>query len=343
MADALYCFTHECSERQIRFFWFLNRTLQSRRWRKTEVFAEGDCVLGEGPLWSPRESALYWLDIGRQSLFRRTLEGEQQCWQLPARVCGLERLGEGGLSHAQPLALILGAGIHRFESGSGQTTLLCEIPLATGLRFNESCVDSSGRLWFGSMLDNFGAQDAAIPVDRFEGSLMRLDKSGAVQVMESRIGIANTLAWSPDGTRFYFADSLRNTIWEYDYEKACGAIANRRVFFEGHGLGVPDGSAMDVDGCLWNARWGAGVVVRITPSGRIDKTLQVPAPQPSSCAFGGAALSTLFVTSARMGLSDADVARSPLSGSVFAFESATQGMPVAAMAWNDRAEAIRRQ
>jgi sugar lactone lactonase YvrE len=199
------------------------------------------------------------------------------------------------------------------------------------VRFNEGKTDPSGRLWFGSMQDNFGPNDEEVPLERSDGTLFRVDANGAVAVVEEGVGISNTLCWSPDERRFYFADSLANRIFVYDYEPTNGGVSNKRLFFEEPGLGVPDGSAMDVDGCLWNARWGAGMVLRITPHGRIDHRIDVPALQPSSCAFGGPQLDTLFVTSARRGMSPS--ALSPLSGSVFAIVGGAQGATVPPMQW----------
>ena len=151
--------------------------------------------------------------------------------------------------------------------------------------------------------------------------------------MEQGIGISNTLAWSPDETRFYFADSLKSRIFVYDYDAESGAISGKRSFFDASGFGMPDGSAMDVDGCLWNARWGVGRVLRITPDGDIDRQIEIPALQPSSCAFGGPKLDTLFITSARIALSAEALAHLPLSGSVFAISGVGQGLPISHMRW----------
>jgi sugar lactone lactonase YvrE len=291
-----------------------------------EIFARQDDLLGECPLWCPGEQSLYWIDIGKKKLHRKTINGIHRDWELPARPGCVEQMSEGGL------ALIFGTSVHRFDPLTGAMQLIRPVPLVPGVRFNEGKVDPKGRLWFGSMQDTFGPLNTLAPVDRFDGALFRLGMQD-ITVMEERIGISNTLAWSPDGTKFYFADSLVNHISVYDWDAESGDIARKRTFFEATNLGVPDGSAMDVDGCLWNARWGAGCVLRITPDGRIDRHITIPALQTSSCAFGGPQLDQLFITSARIGMTAEALAQSPLSGSVFEITGAGQGVPTVPMNW----------
>ena len=163
------------------------------------------------------------------------------------------------------------------------------------------------------------------------GVLYRVDCDGAVTILEDGIGIPNTLAWSPDLKRFYFADSLRGQIYVYNFDVLAGEISNKRLYFEDTDLGIPDGSAMDIDGCLWNARWDGSVILRITPSGTIDRVVQLPVPRPTSCIFGGRNLDTLYVTSARHGLSPSQLEPHPFSGCVFAVSGVGQGMPVSPM------------
>lgn len=291
-----------------------------------EVFAAQEDLLGEGPVWCEPERALYWLDIGRRRLYRQGLAGARTHWDLPHRPGCIERLTDASL------IIALGEGLHRFDQASGTATLIKRVSLSSGVRFNEGKADPSGRFWFGSMQDNFGPSDEPVAIRRKEGALFRFDGVGSVAVMEQGIGISNTLAWSPEGSRFYFADSLLDQIFVYDYEACSGNVARKRLFFQGSGQGLPDGSAIDVEGCLWNARWGAGRVLRITPEGQVDRSIEMPALQPTSCAFGGGRkLDTLFVTSARNGMDAGSLDQSPLSGSVFAITGLAQGMPVPAV------------
>jgi L-arabinonolactonase len=292
-----------------------------------EVFARQEDLVGEGPIWSVDEQALYWLDIGRKKLFRKAAADTQsRSWALPDYPGCLAELHRGAI------AVAVGEGIVRMHLQSGQVDMICASPpRSPRVRFNDGKVDPLGRLWVGTMQNNFDPAGAPIEVERFDGALYRFDSGGMVVTLEEGLGIPNTLAWSPDLAQFYFADSLRGEIYAYDFDAQPGELRNKRVFFAASAPGVPDGSAIDIDGCLWNARWDGGAVVRITPDGKLDRIVPLPVPRPTSCIFGGPALDTLYVTSARNGLDPSMLAESPLSGSVLAVSGLAQGLPVPAM------------
>jgi sugar lactone lactonase YvrE len=293
-----------------------------------EVFAKQNDVTGESPLWRADEGALYWLDIGRKNLHRKDVTGDASSWSLPDYPGCIAEF------EAQAVAIALGSGVHRFDLETGAVELLCAAPRKRPrTRFNDGKVDPTGRFWASTMQNNFGPRGEQVRLERWDGSLFRFDSNGTVDTIEENLGCGNTLAWSPDLKRFYFADSLKNQIYLYDFEAETGSVRNRRVFFEVADLGVPDGSAMDCDGCLWNVRCDAGVILRITPNGEIDRRIELPVPRPTSCIFGGRDLDILFVTSARRGLDAGDLDRAPLSGSVFAIAGMGQGLPVPAMHW----------
>ena len=291
-----------------------------------EVFDSGHAVIGEGPMWCARSNALYWIDIGGRQLHRRSLDGQVANWRLPGRPGCVERRDDG------LLVIAMGEGLHAFDPATGALSLMMPVPLGPGQRFNEGKVDPRGRLLFGSMQDNMGPNGEAIPLERWEGKLFCVD-NGDLAILDREIGISNTVAFSPDNRLLYFADSLRNAIYVYDYDIESGAATNRRVFFDEDGLGLPDGSAIDTDGCLWNARWGAGMILRITPDGRIDRRIELPVTQPTSCAFGGPDLDTLFVTSACGGLDEGLLASQPLNGGVLAIAGLAKGMAIPEMRW----------
>ena len=293
-----------------------------------QVYSRGNDTIGEGPLWSGVEQTLYWIDIGRKQLHRRGLSDKRrQSWELPDYPGCLASVASPG-----SIAVAMGDCVQRFDLKSGQLAPLCPGPVRRpGTRFNDGKVDPGGRLWVGTMQNNFGAQGQSIPIDRFDGALYRFNLGGPASLLEMDIGIPNTLAWSPDATRFYFGDSLKETLYVYDFDAEAGVIRNKRVLFEESGIGIPDGSAIDVDGCLWNARWDGSAVVRITPEGLLDRVIELPIPRPTSCAFGGPDFKTLYVTSATHGLTAARLEEFPLSGSVFAIHGAGQGVPVPAM------------
>jgi sugar lactone lactonase YvrE len=155
-----------------------------------------------------------------------------------------------------------------------------------------------------------------------KGVLYRIQPGGVVNEEKRELGISNTVCWSPDGGTFYFGDTQQNTIWAYDYDAASGAVANERPFFAGFGRGVPDGSAVDAQGRLWNCRFDGGCVVCVAPDGAVEDVLEVPARNVTTCAFGGADLATLYITTAAMMTTASD----RLAGSLFAYQAATPGL-----------------
>jgi sugar lactone lactonase YvrE len=185
-------------------------------------------------------------------------------------------------------------------------------------RFNDGKCDSRGRFWAGTM--DMGVAPGA-------GSLYRLDRDGSAHCLERGIGISNGLGWSPDDRRMYFTDSLARTIFVYDFDAESGTIANRRVFAQtlDH-MGVPDGLTVDAEGHVWSAQWDGWQLIRFDPDGRIDQTISLPVPRPTSCTFGGPNRETLYVTSARIRLSAQQLSEAPLSGGVFAIDGCGRGL-----------------
>ena len=241
-----------------------------------EVYCKQNDRLGEGPLWSAAEQTLYWLDIGAKRLYRKALAAAQpQSWDLPDYPGCLAELTPGHV------ALAMGAGLQRLNLASSAVELIRAAPaMRPGTRFNDGKVDPRGRFWAGTMQNNFAPDGGSNAIERADGALYRFDAQG-VQTIEENIGIANTFAWSPDLRRFYFADSLCAEIYVYDFDADTGAVRNKRVFFQDKTHGVPDGSTIDVDGCLWNARWDGGVLLRIAPDGKLDRVIEMPVPRPS--------------------------------------------------------------
>src|SRR5262249_39828949 len=156
-------------------------------------------------------------------------------------------------------------------------------------RTNDGKCDRRGRFWVGTMHNTVGGLPA--------GSLYRVDGDHSVHRMASAITIPNSLAWSPDDRTMYFADSSQRSIRSYAFDSETGDIADQRVFAQlSDGTGVPDGSTVDEAGFLWTAIYGGGRLHRYAPDGRLDRTVDLPMGQPTSCAFGGADFGTLYVT-----------------------------------------------
>lgn len=276
------------------------------------------CVLGEGPFWDGERKRLLWVDIvGRRVHALAPTSGEVTSFATPSAVSAAIPTEQGDLMVA------LQDGVYRAAPGGG-FHLFCRPDADPEHRSNECRCDPQGRLWLGTMQNNLGPDGEPQPVRRSTGGLFVVDRAGRSRRLLSGIGIPNTLAWSPDGERLYFADSRRNVIWRFRYEPAGPGLRDREVFVDG-GPGVPDGSAMDAEGCLWTARWGASCVVRYAPDGRIDRIIDIPARQPSSCAFGGDDLSILYVTTASHGLG---AAAGPGDGRLFGVHVADPGIPL---------------
>lgn len=254
--------------------------------------------LGEGPFYDRATRALYWVDIIAGEAWSLSLTSKAtRTWSFDQPVSAVVPRQSGGLL----VALANGLAFLDPETGR-HTPFVAPEGAGSGNRSNEARVDPQGRFWLGTMQNNIGPAGEDLPITRSQGALYRVTADGAVTRMEKNIGISNTLCWDEVRGRLYFADTRAGVIYAYDWDGATGEIANRRVFAGPHERGFPDGSALDVDGYLWNARWGGSCIIRYAPDGRIDRIIDVPVQQPTSCAFAGDDLKTLYVTSARAGL-----------------------------------------
>lgn len=286
-----------------------------------EIAVDAQNALGEGPIWDAQEQAFYWVDIVGKSINRfDPSSGSLKAWATEDFPTAIALLEEG---NAAILALANGVSLFDF----GEETRPFAVPDTTaGNRLNDAKCDPSGRFWVGSMQTNLNPDGSDKEMTAHTGALFRLDPDGSsTRFSPHTIGISNTLVWSLDEKHFYFGDSLRNVIVRYDYDGALGWISNPTVFLERDDWGVPDGSCIDHDGCLWNARFGASKLLRITPQGEIDRVVDLPVTNPTSCAFGGADGRTLFVTSARVTLSEEAVAANPHEGAILALDVGVSG------------------
>ena len=274
-------------------------------------------TLGEGPLWNGRDGTLWWTDIQARRLHRLTPEtGAVATTETPERLCSFAFLPERG----SRILAAFETGLAYFDIETSAVEWIARPETAgNGRRFNDGRTDRQGRFWISSMVENAskaGANSAA---------LFRLDGDGTLSERQNGIAIGNSLCASPDGRILYFADSPRQVIWAYDLDSETGALSNQRVFAQVE-AGEPDGAAIDEEGCLWSARWGAAEVVRHAPDGRVVARFPMPAGQPSCVAFGGPDRKTLFVTSARQGLDAAALARDPQAGNLFVFQAEVAGV-----------------
>jgi len=290
------------------------------------MIAEPVCVAptgdrcGEGAVWHAAHSAVYWTDINRFLIHRFTLN--DQCvrtWHFAEPVTALTLTDRDDV-----LTVVLGSSVILWEPETDlrHKPIFC-LDGWPKVRLNDARPDPLGSLWVGSMRNNVNPDGSSGGFGGLDGVLVRVDPNGKFDTHRRDIGISNTLAWSPDRQRFYFGDSLANVIWSYDYNPATGTIANERPFFQDFDRGLPDGSTVDAEGYLWNCRYYGACIVRVAPNGKIDRVVEMPVSNITTCTFGGEDLKTLFVTTAT-----ADAAPSDrLAGSLYAIQCDVSGQP----------------
>jgi sugar lactone lactonase YvrE len=215
-------------------------------------------------------------------------------------------------------------GVAAWRETDGGVSLMVPIAAPPGFRSNDGKVDVAGRFWWSMMHDRVEAP----------GFIGCLEPSGRCERRIEGVDIPNTLACSPDGRAFYYADSSRNTLYACAMDPDTGAfLSPPRELANTRGRpGGPDGSAVDEQGFIWNVQWGLGRIVRYAPDGRVDTVVPTPVEQPSSCVFGGPDLDILYVTSARDGLTPESLKASPLAGALFAFRPGVRGLRLPAFA-----------
>lgn len=282
---------------------------------KVEVVCPAANLLGESPIWCERTRCLYWVDGRAPALHvHDTVTRISSSHELP------ETAGSICLCEDGSLLVAMVSGVFRLSAdGVLGVRVATAKPNHPDNRFNDGRCDRAGRFFVGTMNDK-----QRIPT----GDLWRLGPQGDFTALAGDIIVPNSLAFSPDNRRMYFADTYRHVIYTFDYDIVEGAISNRRLFADRRGsAGRPDGSAVDADGCLWNAEYAGGRVVRYTPDGKVDRVIELPASQPTCCAFGGANFDELYITSARQRLTPEQLAEQPLAGHLFVVRPGVQGLP----------------
>jgi sugar lactone lactonase YvrE len=287
-----------------------------------------DCrnELGETPLWCRDASRLYWIDVVKPGrlFFWQASTDQVDFWDFPDLVTGVDLMDDGGL-------LVRGTSeIVRFDPVTREAQRIFALPDASGLtRFNDGHCDRAGRLWVGTMPNNLG-DAAGEGVSAPTGQIWTIADDMSARCIDAHLGCPNAICWSPDDSAFYIADSSDGWLYAYRFECDSGTISQRRPLFRSETLGIPDGAAVDQEGYIWNARWGAGVLIRISPQGRLDRSVRLPVSQPTACCFGDDDLRTLYVTSARYALSSQQLAVQPFAGGVFSFRVEVAGLPLPA-------------
>ena len=270
--------------------------------------AAAPAELGESPVWDPERGELIWVDVDRGLVHRRSPGRADRTLDAGQPVgCAVPRAGGG-------LALAVRDGFALADPG-GEPRLVQPVERERpDTRMNDGACDRRGRLWAGTM---------SLRGDTRSAALYRLDPDLTVRRVLPGLSVSNGIGWSPDGDTLYHVDTPRRRIDAYDFDEAAGAIAGRRAVIPvAPDLGSPDGLAVDSEGGVWLALWGGGAVVRFSPEGVLEERIDVPARNVTSCCFGDAGLSTLYVTTAARGDGS-----EPLAGAVFACRPGVSGLP----------------
>ena len=274
-------------------------------------------LVGECPVWHLASQAWYWVDIPAKIIWRLDGAGDLRSWTCDEMVACIAPGSDGGILAGMETGLF---ALRLQEDGSvEQTRLAAPQALGEGMRFNDGRCDRQGRFWSGTMFMDMAAERAVGQLYRYSSA------DGLSESLVSGLLTQNGLAFSPDGRTMYLSDShpLSQQVWAFDYDIDAGHPSNRRPFVDMRNHpGRPDGAAVDADGCYWTCANDAGRLLRFTPDGQLDRTIELPMAKPSMCSFGGPDLDTLLVTSISAGQDPAD----PWAGATIMLRPGVQGI-----------------
>lgn len=283
--------------------------------RPVEVFRDQRAVLIESIWWDATAAAVRWVDITLGTLHRARLDGaadgrDDEVLRMPPPLAAVQPTRDGGCVAALEDRVVLA------DAAGVVTRELARVEHAhSEMRLNEGKCDPWGSFLVGSMDLRDGSGD---------GALYRVRADGSCETLLGGFGVANGIEFSSDGRTLYVTDTAVSTVYSAPYDPD-GPLGEPRPFLVGH---ASDGLALDTDGCFWNGVYGDGVVLRWSPDGEVVESIDIPAPNVTSVAFGGPELDTLFVGTARENLTEDQLLEHPLSGAVFAIPTESTGRPV---------------
>jgi len=277
------------------------------------VLGETRNVHGEGPIWSEQLQKLFWTDIESRLLWEYESHSSTfRSWPMPSKVCSLSFRERGGLL----IAFDRGLSFYDLETQAEQRIIDVEPDLPT-TRLNDGRCDHQGRFIVGGFDSSEKGLSAAY----------RLDVDGSLHKLFGGLSSANSTCFSPDGRTMYYADTPQAAIWAFDYDTITGTPSGRRVFYGfSNQPGLPDGSIIDAEGCLWNAQWNGSRIARYRPDGSLDRVIETPCTCPTSLAFGGPDLDVLYITTSRLILSPDQIRAQPSAGALLSVRPGVRGM-----------------
>jgi L-arabinonolactonase len=271
--------------------------------------------LGETPIWSASEQALYWINCEKPPALHRWKPDTDvhDVWPMSQRVGGVV-LADKGFP-----VVVLADGIYDFNTDDATLSLRARSPLPSHVNLHECQCDRQGRLWVGSYDHHFTPTTR----DAKGGAIFRLDGSH-LEPMITDISVANSMAFHPNGQALFVSDSPTRLIEIFDMDPGTGDLSNRRPLVRlMDGEGFPDGATFDVDGGYWVAAVGAGALRCYSPDGILKRVVSLPFSNPTKPAFGGADLDILYVTSTQLSLGP----HNALNGGLFALKAGVRGVP----------------
>ena len=289
--------------------------------QEPERVLDAEDIFGESVVYDEGRDALIWVDIGGKRIHRLFLaDRRHELWSAPDFPTSIGLRADGGA------VVGLSDRVTLWDWSGPFRTLAVVEPDLEDNRLNEGRVGPDGAFWVGTMQNNLAPDGSPKDITRTSGAVYRVEASGRVtQLTPREFGIVNTMAWTGDG-RFITADTLKNTIYAYDFRD--GALSGKRVFAGPIERGAPDGSCLDAEGGLWNCRVAGGSAVAcFNPDGALARLVDLPCTWPTSCAFGGPGLTTLYVASARFTMSAKHIAANPQEGALFALDVSVRGRP----------------
>jgi sugar lactone lactonase YvrE len=284
-----------------------------------ELVFDAEDIVGESLVYDDRRDALVWVDIVGKRIHRLGLADlRHELWPTPDFPTSIGLRADGGA------VVGLRDRVALWDFGGDFRTLAIVEPELPDNRLNEGRVGPDAAYWVGTMQDNLHPDGSPKEIVRDSGAIYRVDCEGRVtQLTPREFGIANTMAWTDDG-RFLTADTLQNAIYAYEFRD--GALSGKRIFAASVDRGAPDGSCLDADGRLWNCRVAGGAcAASFRSDGALDRLVELPCTWPTSCAFGGVDLATLYVTTARFTMTAEHIAGRPQEGGLFALDVGARG------------------
>jgi sugar lactone lactonase YvrE len=284
---------------------------------KAELFSDSRSMLGEGPFWHPLLGRLFWFDIANHTLLSAGDEGN-----IVDRITFRDTVSAAAVIDRETLAVAQAGALLRYDFGTDTSSTIVEIePGDAGNRTNDGRANFAGGFWIGTMRRSGGdGRKGAGAVYQY--------RNGVLTTVLDGITTPNSICFTEDGRTAYFADTPTGVIRRCSLDPATGLPAGPwEDFAAPEAMGRPDGAVVDTEGYVWSARWDGSCVIRFAPDGSIDQVVELPVSRVTCPAFGGDDFRTLYVTSARQGMTDEELKREPHAGSVFAIELDVPGFP----------------